>query len=67
MIEHHTRTLEAALIELQGNLAVMYRKIAMYADIEANLQTRAADQPTDKEPSYEQASKLSRKNTPARR
>ncbi len=67
MIEHHTRTLEAALIELQGNLAVMYRKVAMYADIEANLQTHTADQPTDKESSHEYSRKLPRKNSPARR
>jgi DNA-binding transcriptional MerR regulator len=67
MIEHHTRTLEATLVELQRNLTVMYKKVALYADIEANLQARAADQPSDKEPSHEHIEKFPRKNTPARR
>jgi DNA-binding transcriptional MerR regulator len=42
MLEQHTLSLEATLAELQANLVVMYKKIAMYADIEANLQGGAA-------------------------
>ena len=33
MLEQHTLSMEATLAELNSNLAVMYKKIAMYADI----------------------------------
>lgn len=37
MLEQHTLSLEVRLAELQGNLHVMYKKIAMYAAMEADL------------------------------
>lgn len=37
MLEQHTLTLETALVDLQHNLDIMYRKIALYRDIEARL------------------------------
>lgn len=42
MLEQHTLSLEATLAELQDNLAVMYRKIALYAEIEKALPANAA-------------------------
>jgi len=42
MLEQHTLSLEATLAELQDNLAVMYRKIALYAEIENALPANAA-------------------------
>lgn len=63
MLEQHTLSLEATLAELQGNLAVMYRKIAMYADIQATLDASAATQSFDKEALHEHT----HKHTPTRR
>ena len=68
LLEQHTLSLEAALAELQGNLAVMYQKIALYGDIEATLAAYAAtpNPPTpsvDKEQSHEHT----HKHAPARR
>ena len=37
LLEQHTLSLETTLAELQGNLTVMYQKIAMYGDIETTL------------------------------
>ncbi|NMM36373.1 MAG: MerR family transcriptional regulator [Glaciimonas sp.] len=37
LLEQHTLSLETTLAELQGNLVVMYQKIAMYGDIETTL------------------------------
>lgn len=51
LLEQHTMSLEATLAELQSNLAVMYKKIALYGDIEAALNANAATFPpfVDKE------------------
>ena len=49
LLERHTLSLEATLAELQSNLAVMYKKIAMYDDLEASLNARAATLSLDKE------------------
>ena len=37
MIEQHAASLEIALIELQSNLAVMRKKVALYAEMERNM------------------------------
>ena len=63
LLEQHTLSLEAALAELQGNLAVMYQKIALYGDIEATLAAYAATPSVDKEQSHEHT----HKHAPARR
>lgn len=42
LLEQHTLSLEITLAELQGNLTVMYKKIAMYSDIEATLNAGVA-------------------------
>lgn len=49
LLEQHTLSLEAALTELQSNLTVMYKKIAMYGEIEANLHASSAIPSLDKE------------------
>ncbi len=49
MLEQHTLSMEATLAELNSNLAVMYKKIAMYADIETTLHASAATQSFEKE------------------
>lgn len=50
LLEQHTLSLEATLAELQSNLAVMYKKIALYGDIEAALNANTATfTPVDKE------------------
>jgi len=57
MLEQHTLSLETSLAELQSNLAVMYKKIAMYADIETAMNASAATQSFDKEHSHEHTHK----------
>ena len=57
MLEQHTLSLEATLAELQSNLAVMYKKIAMYAEIEATLNANAATQSFDKEHAHDHTHK----------
>lgn len=42
LLEQHTLSLETTLAELQSNLAVMYKKIALYGDIEAALNANTA-------------------------
>ncbi len=42
ILQQHTLSLEATLAELQANLAVMHKKIAMYADIEQTLHASTA-------------------------
>lgn len=42
ILEQHTLSLEATVAELQSNLVVMYKKIALYADIETTLNASAA-------------------------
>ncbi|MEO6354867.1 MAG: MerR family transcriptional regulator [Burkholderiaceae bacterium] len=42
LLEQHTLSLETTLAELQGNLTVMYQKIALYGDIEATLNADVA-------------------------
>jgi DNA-binding transcriptional MerR regulator len=37
MIEQHAASLEIALMELQSNLAVMHKKVALYAEMERNM------------------------------
>lgn len=50
LLEQHTLSLEATLAELQSNLAVMYKKIALYGDMEAALHANTATSiPVDKE------------------
>ena len=49
MLEQHTLSMEATLAELNSNLAVMYKKIALYADIETTLHASAATQSFEKE------------------
>lgn len=42
LLEQHTLSLETTLAELQSNLAVMYKKIALYGAIEAALNANTA-------------------------
>jgi len=72
LLEQHTLSLQATLAELQGNLAVMYRKIALYGDIEATLNANAitrnpAAPSVDKEQSHESKNEHTHKHTPTRR
>ena len=53
LLEQHTLSLEATLADLQSNLAVMYKKIAMYADIETTLHARPAINTFEKELGHE--------------
>ena len=53
LLEQHTLSLEATLAELQSNLAVLYKKIAMYADIETTLNARPAINTFERELGYE--------------
>ncbi|MEO8600618.1 MAG: MerR family transcriptional regulator [bacterium] len=46
LLEQHTLSLEATLAELHSNLRVMYKKIALYGDMEAQLKTGAANNST---------------------
>ncbi|NMM25706.1 MAG: MerR family transcriptional regulator [Glaciimonas sp.] len=63
LLEQHTLSLETTLAELQGNLVVMYQKIAMYGDIETTLNAGAPTHSLDKEQSHEHT----HKHTPTRR
>ncbi|MGV8892710.1 MAG: MerR family transcriptional regulator [Burkholderiaceae bacterium] len=53
LLEQHTLSLETTLAELQGNLTVMYKKIALYGDMEAQLKTSAANSSTTSEHSID--------------
>ncbi|MDY7545468.1 MerR family transcriptional regulator [Glaciimonas sp. CA11.2] len=53
LLEQHTLSLEATLAELQSNLAVLYKKIAMYADIETTLNARPAINTFERELGHE--------------
>ena len=63
MLEQHTLSLEASLAELQGNLAVIYKKIALYADMEATANANAATKSIDKEQPHERKHKRTNKHT----
>ncbi|MEO8408166.1 MAG: MerR family transcriptional regulator [Oxalobacteraceae bacterium] len=45
LLEQHTQSLEAALAELHSNLTVMYKKIALYGDMEARLNANTTNNP----------------------
>lgn len=57
LLEQHTLSLETMLAELQGNLSVMYKKIALYADIEATLNAGDPTNFLDKEHAHEHTHK----------
>ncbi|PUA16238.1 MerR family transcriptional regulator [Glaciimonas sp. PCH181] len=67
MLEEHTLSLETTLADLQSNLAVMHKKIALYANIETTLNAHPAIKTFDKEYGHEHAHKPTHKHTQTRR
>ena len=67
MLEEHTLSLETTLADLQSNLAVMHKKIALYANIETTLNAHPATKTFDKEYGHEHAHKPTHKHTQTRR
>ncbi|WP_370551233.1 MerR family transcriptional regulator [Glaciimonas sp. PAMC28666] len=53
LLEQHTLSLEATLADLKSNLSVMYKKIAMYADIEKTFTARPVINTFEKEHRHE--------------
>ena len=72
LLEQHALTVEKTLAELQSNLMVLHKKIAMYEAMEAvppaNVITSTPSfEDTSNEHSKQLAPKHKRRNTPARR
>jgi DNA-binding transcriptional MerR regulator len=68
MLQKHTLSLEVALSELQGNLDVMRKKVALYARIEASLKDDADPSSiSSKEHLHDLSTKPAIKNSTTRR
>ncbi|WP_034292363.1 MerR family transcriptional regulator [Herbaspirillum sp. RV1423] len=55
LLEQHTHTVEQTLAELQSNLTVLHKKIALYEAMEAAPPTDVVTQPLPPQPSHEDA------------
>ena len=73
MLQQHTLSMEARFAELQSNLVVIYKKIAMYADLETTLRADFTCNPATaphsfvKEDSHENDHQHKQKHPPTRR
>lgn len=67
MLERHTLTLEATLAELQQTVAIMHRKVAMYAELEKQFSKPARASATKKKSTTEQPHEHTNKPSPTRR
>jgi DNA-binding transcriptional MerR regulator len=59
LLQQHTHTVEQTLAELQSNLAILHKKIAMYDSMETTLPVNVTPQPPSHEDVHHEHSQIS--------